>query len=159
MYLQHCLAVTWLIAHETTAVSVRSVYIVLQRVVEGVRVAWPFILQDRLISSYVHTLGEAEIVCTTAVPGLVECIQHHPATLDVEEANGDGCQLNRRSVDLLFPNRHVRISNSTSEVLSNEIRTNTGAPQGCVLSPALFTLYTSDCRCGAEGLSTSKVFR
>ena len=91
-----------------------------------------------------QTLGEAEIVCTTADPGLVECIQHHPATLDVEEANGDGCQLSRRSVDLLFPNRHVRISNSTSE--SNEIRTNTGAPQGCVLSPALFIIYTSDCR-------------
>ena len=85
--------------------------------------------------------------------------QHHPAALDVEEADRDGCQLNRRSVALLFPNRHVRISNSTSEVLSNEIRTNTGDPQGCVPSPALFTLYTSDCRCGAEGLSTSKVFR
>ena len=52
--------------------------------------------------------------------------------------------------------QHVRISNSTSEVLSNEIWINTGAPQGCVLSPALFTLYTSDCCCGA---TTSKVFR
>ena len=31
--------------------------------------------------------------------------------------------------------------------MSAEVRTNTGPPQGCVLSPALFTLYTSDCRC------------
>ena len=28
--------------------------------------------------------------------------------------------------------------------------TNTGAPQGCALSPALFTLYTADCRTGAN---------
>ena len=52
--------------------------------------------------------------------------------------------------------QRLKISNSTSEVLSNEIRTNTGAPQGCVLSPALFTLYTSDCRCGVEGLLQAK---
>lgn len=31
---------------------------------------------------------------------------------------------------------------------SNVIHTSTGAPQGCVISPILFILYTNDCRCG-----------
>ena len=29
--------------------------------------------------------------------------------------------------------------------ISGSIRTNTGAPQGCLISPVLFTLYTNDC--------------
>ena len=33
-----------------------------------------------------------------------------------------------------------------SEYCSDLIVTNTGAPQGCVLSPILFTMYTSDCK-------------
>lgn len=35
----------------------------------------------------------------------------------------------------------VRVSNETS----SPTITNTGAPQGCVLSPFLYTLYTNDC--------------
>ena len=46
--------------------------------------------------------------------------------------------------------RLVMRSSSTLEV-SSEVRTTTGAPQGCVLSPALFILCTSDCRCTANG--------
>ena len=40
----------------------------------------------------------------------------------------------------------VRLALGSNEVWSDEIVTNTGAPQGCVMSPALFTLYTSDCQ-------------
>lgn len=36
----------------------------------------------------------------------------------------------------------VRVGNNTSSVIS----LNTGSPQGCVLSPLLFTLMTHDCR-------------
>ena len=44
----------------------------------------------------------------------------------------------------------MRISSATSQFLSAEVLTNTGAPQGSVLFPALFTLYTSDRRCDEE---------
>ena len=46
--------------------------------------------------------------------------------------------------------RLVMRSSSTLEV-SSEVRTTTGAPQGCVLSPALFILCTWDCRCTDKG--------
>ena len=50
-------------------------------------------------------------------------------------------------------NRPQRVKiTSPQEVCSGVIKTNTGAPQGCVLSPALFTLYTSDCRCKSDGV-------
>ena len=32
------------------------------------------------------------------------------------------------------------------KTLQNVLLTNTGAPQGCVISPVLFTLYKNDCR-------------
>jgi hypothetical protein len=42
------------------------------------------------------------------------------------------------------------------DTISNTIVINTGAPQGCVLSPMLFTLYTSDCRCENESCQLVK---
>jgi hypothetical protein len=38
------------------------------------------------------------------------------------------------------------------DIMSQVTVVNTGAPQGCVLSPALFTMYTADCRCLEEGV-------
>ena len=46
--------------------------------------------------------------------------------------------------------QRVVVRSTTTLEVSSEVRTNTGAPQGCVLSPVLFTLYTSDCRCTAR---------
>ena len=37
--------------------------------------------------------------------------------------------------------QYVKLNNVQSKI----IYTNTGAPQGCVISPVLFTIYTNDC--------------
>ena len=48
--------------------------------------------------------------------------------------------------------QYVKFNN----VISNCITTNTGAPQGCVISPVLFTIYTNDCSINSEHTSLIK---
>ena len=48
--------------------------------------------------------------------------------------------------------QRVRLMQSVSDI----VYTNIGAPQGCVLSPVLFTLYTSDLRCNNATCSMVK---
>ena len=42
--------------------------------------------------------------------------------------------------------QYVRLRNENVDISSSTLHTSTGAPQGCVLSPLLFTVYTSGCR-------------
>ena len=42
--------------------------------------------------------------------------------------------------------QYVKIRSNDVDIKSSILHTSTGAPQGCVLSPLLFTIYTSDCR-------------
>ena len=42
--------------------------------------------------------------------------------------------------------QYVRLKNNNVDISSSIMLTSTGAPQGCVLSPLLFTIYTSACR-------------
>ena len=53
---------------------------------------------------------------------------------------------------LLDRSQIVRVGNLVSDMIT----LNTGAPQGCVLSPLLFTLFTNDCRSSKESVIVVK---
>ena len=73
-----------------------------------------------------------------------ENIQHHVL---IQRLNSDLVLWIRQ----FLCDRPQRVSLNASmlvkPVLSDEIVVNTGAPQGCVLSPVFFSLYTKDVRC------------
>ena len=53
---------------------------------------------------------------------------------------------------LLHRFQYVKVNNS----LSKPVILNTGAPQGCVLFPFLFTLFTNDCVSGNQSVHVVK---
>ena len=56
-------------------------------------------------------------------------------------------------LDFLFNRTQVVRLNSQ---LSEPLTLSTGAPQGCVLSPLLFTLFTNDCRSSSSSTQIYK---
>ena len=92
-----------------------------------------------------ETSGEAKGLCPDALLGLLIGVQHNPASPADAEADGHGCQPHNHPLALQLPDR-----SSINLEVSSEVHTNTGAPERCVLSPVLFTLYTSDGWCTAK---------
>ena len=86
-----------------------------------------------------------------ALPGLLIGVQHNPASPADVAADGHRHQPCDHLVALQLPDRpRVVVGSSITLEVSSEVRTNTGAPQGCVLSAVLFTLHTSACQWPAK---------
>ena len=64
--------------------------------------------------------------------------------------------LRKWNLDFLTDRKHwVKINNTIFSIIT----TNIGAPQGCVSSPALFSVYTSDCRPVDSFISKDHLFK
>ncbi len=91
-----------------------------------------------------HTSGQKRLICQDAVHRLQFSIQHnHPSAAHSQIGPaGLNTSLCNWLLDFLTGRpQAVRVGINTSSTIT----LNTGDPQGCVLSPLLFTLLTHDC--------------
>ena len=88
--------------------------------------------------------GEVKGLCPVTLFGLFVGIQRNPASPADAEADGHGRQSCDHPLAMQLHDRQATtprdLKSSSATEMSAEVRTNNGAPQGCVLSPALFTM-------------------
>ena len=78
---------------------------------------------------------------------------HHEADLKTKHS---GLQHNTLQMDIGLPDKQTTQTFQIGRHTSSTLVLNTWAPQGCVLSPLLFTLYTHDCAPRHQQNSTVK---
>ena len=79
-------------------------------------------------------------------------IQPHIMLSKLQQMNVNGNLIKWVLSYLTGRKQYVKFNNVTSDI----VITNVGAPQGCVLSPLLFTLYTDDCRSHSDKCTVIK---
>ncbi|XP_052334968.1 uncharacterized protein LOC127911710 [Oncorhynchus keta] len=88
--------------------------------------------------------GQEEYLCENAVHRLQLGIQHHSTLQARHQARDPGSRPRPVQLGTGLPDgppHVVRVGNN----ISTPLILNTGAPQGCVLSPLLYSLFTHDC--------------
>ncbi|CAM4287472.1 unnamed protein product [Leuciscus chuanchicus] len=71
-------------------------------------------------------------------------LQHHHTKHPPVQTNPAPCARLHLSVDHQLPDRQATVSEA-GKILIHTFIISTGAPQGCIPSPLLFSLYTNDC--------------
>ncbi|XP_028456306.1 uncharacterized protein LOC114570262 [Perca flavescens] len=94
-----------------------------------------------LILQHLQTSGNFVSVLFIDFSSAFNTIHHHQLIKKLHHLNISSPLIHWIHIFLGNRPQTVRIGSTTSST----IITNTGAPQGCVLSPFLYTLYTNDC--------------
>lgn len=79
-------------------------------------------------------------------------VQSHLLLRRLRDLNVSGCMVLLIKEFLRDRPQKVRINN----ILSDTLVLNTGVPQGCVLSPLLFSIYRNEIQCNSSNLSLLK---